>query len=129
MIETLGGSADNPVAEWSAVDKVKMPLDGKDSKFQREALPLAAIYVLGERSADFRAPFIEVLAPQAALMNLVANTYGNTILDSTMRAQEFRVLARIVESLPIRSLVARDGAAQLARLYDLVCEDLAGSLK
>lgn len=129
MIETLGASADNPVSEWSAADKVKMPLDGQDSKFQREALPLAAIYVLGERSADFRAPFIEILAPRAALMNLVANTYGNTILDSTMRAQEFRVLARIVESLPVRSLVARDGAAQLARLYDLVCHDLAGNLK
>lgn len=129
MIEALRGSVDKPVAERSAVDKVRMPLDGKDSKFQREALPLAAIYVLAERSIDSRAPFIEVLPPQTALMNLVANTYGNTVLDSAMRAQEFRVLGQIAESLPIRSLVARDDTEQMARLYDLVCEDLASRLR
>ncbi|MGB6821810.1 MAG: hypothetical protein WBE21_07005, partial [Candidatus Acidiferrales bacterium] len=56
----------------------------------------------------------EVLPPQTALMNLVANTYGNTILDSTLRAQEFRVQGQIAKSLPIRNLVARDSAAQLA---------------
>lgn len=113
----------------AAVDKVRVPLGGNDSKFQREALPLAAIYVLAERSADSRAPFIDVLPPQVALMNLVANTYGNTILDPTMRAHEFRALGQIAESLPIRSLIARDGTAQLARLYDLVCEDLVHSIK
>lgn len=112
----------------ASVDKVRVPLDGKESRFQREALPLAAIYVLAERSADSRAPFIEVLPRQAALMNLVANTYGNTILDPTMRAQEFRVLGQIAESLPIRSLVASDGAGQLRRLYDSVREDLASSI-
>ncbi|MHB8616008.1 MAG: hypothetical protein ACYC93_08050 [Candidatus Acidiferrales bacterium] len=128
-LEMLAYSESSSSSASTAVDKVRVPLDGKDSKFQREALPLAAIYVLAERSADSRAPFIEVLPPQAALMNLVANTYGNTILDSTMRAHEFRVLGQIAESLPIRSLVAREGAAQLARLYDLVCEDLARSFR
>lgn len=128
-LEMLARSESSSSSSPTAVDKVRVPLDGNDSKFQREALPLAAIYVLAERSADSRAPFIEGLPPQAALMNLVANTYGNTILDSTMRAQEFRVLGQIAESLPIRSLVASDSAAQLARLYDLVCEDLARSIK
>lgn len=113
----------------AAVDKVRVPLDGNESRFQREALPLAAIYVLAERSADSHAPFIQVLPPQAALMNLVANTYGNTILDSTMRAQEFRVLGQIAESLPIRSLVTGDSGAQLGRLYDLICDDFAHSIK
>lgn len=121
----LAGGADSPLSESAATDKVRVPLDSNDSRFQRDALPLAAIYVLGERSTDSRAPFIEVFPPQTAFMHLVANTYGNTILDSTMRAQEFRVLGQLAESLPIRSLVARDGTAQLARLYDLVCEDLA----
>ena len=123
MIEALGGSTDKPVAARSAVDKVRMSLDGTDSKFQREALPLAAIYVLAERSTDPRAPFVEVLPPPTALMNLVANTYGNAILNSAMRAQEFRVLGQIAQSLPIRSLVPGNGTARLARLYDLVCDD------
>jgi len=124
-LEMLAHSECSSRSVSAAVDKVQVPLDGNDSKFQREALPLAAIYVLSERSADPRAPFIEVLPPQTALMNLVANTYGNTILDSTMRAQEFRVLGQIAESLPIRRLVASDGAAQFDRLYALVCDDFA----
>ena len=125
MLEHSGCSS-RPAS--TAVDKVRVPLDGKDSKFQRQALPLAAIYVLAERSADSRAPFIEGLPPQAALMNLVANTYGNTILDSTMRAQEFRVLGQIAESLPIRSLVAGVDATQFDRLYALVREDMTRHL-
>ncbi|MFI5072712.1 MAG: hypothetical protein ACHP8A_17670, partial [Terriglobales bacterium] len=127
MIEALGGSVGKPAAEWSAVDKVRVPLDSGDSRFEREALPLAAIYVLANRSAEPRAPLIELLPPQRALMNLVANTYGNAILDSTMRAQEFRVLGQIAGSVPIRSLIARDGTAQLTQLYDLICGDLARS--
>ncbi len=129
VLEMLAHSESNSRSISAAVDKVRVPLDGSDSKFQREALPLAAIYVLAERSADSRAPFIESLAPQAALMNMVANTYGNTILDSTMRAQEFRVLGQIAESLPIRKLVAGVGATQFDRLYALVCDDLARNLK
>lgn len=128
MVQLLTGEG-KPVTETPAVDKFRVPLESSDSRFKREALPLAAIYILANRSADSHAPFIEILPPQAALMNLVANTYGNTILDSTMRAQEFRVLGQIAESLPIRSLVAREDTAQLARLYDLVCEDLARNLK
>jgi len=128
MLQLLTGEG-KPVTETPAVDKLRVSLESSDSRFKREALPLAAIYILANRSANSRAPFIEILPPQAALMNLVANTYGNTILDSTMRAHEFRVLGQIAESLPIRSLVAREGTAQLARLYDLVCEDLAHNLR
>ena len=124
VLEMLAHSQSSWRSVSAAVDKVRVPLDGNDSKFQREALPLAAIYVLAERSSDSRAPFIESLAPQAALMNMVANTYGNTILDSTMRAQEFRVLGQIAESLPIRRLVAGVGTTQFDRLYALVCDDL-----
>lgn len=120
---------DKPVSESLAVDKLRVPLGSSGSRLEREALPLAAIYILADRSGDSRAPFIEALPPHAALMNLVANTYGNTILDTTMRAQEFRVLGQIAESLPIRNLFARDGSAQLGRLYDLVCEDLARNLR
>lgn len=121
----LAGREDSPLSESAATDKVRLPLDSDDSKFQRDALPLAAIYVLAGRSTESRAPFVDALPPPKALMSLVANTYGNTILDASMKAQEFRVLGQIAKSLPIRSLVARDGTAQLARLYDLVCEDLA----
>ena len=124
-LEMLKSSAGSSQSKSATVDKVRMPLDGSDSRFQREALPLAAIYVLADRSAESRAPFLNPLAPPQALMALVANTYGNTILDPSMRAHEFRVLGEIANSLPIRSLVASEDPSQLTRLYQLIREDLA----
>jgi len=109
----------------NATDKLRMALGTEDSKFQGEPLPLAAIYVLSGRPAASRAPIVEKFAPQNALMSLVANTYGNTILDSPMRAQEFRVLGELSKSLPIRRLVAGDDPSHLDRLYELVSRDFA----
>ena len=109
----------------NATDKLRMALGTEDSKFQGEPLPLAAIYVLSGRPAVSRAPIVEKFAPQNALMSLVANTYGNTILDSPTRAQEFRVLGRLAKSVPIRHVIARDDASQLTRLYEVICEDFA----
>lgn len=110
-------------------DKVHMPLDRRDSKSQREALPLAAIYILAERSTESRTPFVVPLAPPEALMSLVANTYGNTILDASMRAQEFRVLGELTNLLPIRRVVASEDPAHLDRLYEIICEDFARHAK
>lgn len=109
----------------NAVEKLRMALGTESSKFQGEALPLAVIYVLSKRSATLRAPFVENFAPQTALMSLVANTYGNTILDSPLRAQEFDVLGRLTKSMPIRQVIASDDASQLTRLYEVICEDFA----
>lgn len=107
----------------NALEKLRMALGTENSKFQGEALPLAVVYVLSKRSAALRAPFVENFAPQTALISLVANTYGNTILDTTMRAQEFRVLGRLTKSVPIRHVIARDDTSQLSRLYEVICED------
>ena len=124
-LDMLTGSEGSSRSKSAVVDKVRMTLDDSDSRFQREALPLAAIYVLADRSAESRAPFLKPLAPPQGLMALVANTYGNTILDPSMRAQEFRVLGEIANSLPIRSLIASEDPSQLTSLYRLIREDLA----
>lgn len=106
-------------------EKYQVRLGAGDLRFQREALPLAAIYLLGERSGEPRAPFIEQPAPQDALMSLVANTYGNKLLDAAMRAQEFSVLGQLVNLLPIRRVVAHQDPAQLSKLHKLICEDVS----
>lgn len=124
-LDMLTGAGDNSHSELAAADKVRVPLDAGAWKFQPEALPLAAIYVLANRSAESRAPFVEDLPPSEALMGLVANTYGNTILDAAMKAQEFRVLGELVKSLPIRRVVASEEPSRMNVLYEIISQDFA----
>lgn len=82
-------------------DKRFVALDSEGMRFERRALPLRAIYVLGERRAGFSAPVIEEMGGSLALMDLVTNTYVNYLLDSGMRRHEFSVLSRLLTKIPV----------------------------
>ncbi len=112
--------------EFPNAAKRRKALEAGPSRFQRDALPLGAIYLLGEREAGSRAPAIVEPTPQDALMSLVGNTYGNRLLDSAMRAEEFSVLGRLVKMLPVRRVVAHEDPVQLTRLYDVISADIVG---
>ena len=81
-----------------------LPLDESGRRFQSSHLPLSAIYLIGERDPDRTAPVIEEVGAAEALMNLVANTYVNYVLDRPMREREFDLLTRLVARVPVRRL-------------------------
>lgn len=92
--------------------------------FQRQQLPLAAVYVLDERSDDPTAPFVESLPSQAGLITLVANTYANYLLDREMRAREFELLGRLVNNLPLRKLTPHSDPARSPELCRFILDDI-----
>ena len=67
-------------------------------------VPVGMICVLASRQESSSEPLIRTLRPQAALMNLVSHTYGNYLLDASMRAREFDVLGRIAASVCVSEL-------------------------
>lgn len=91
--------------------------------FQREPVPIAAIYVLVERSPDPKAPCVEDLCGPEAFISLVANSYVNWFLDKEMRAQEFEVLSRLVARVPLRRVKLHSDIGRLAQARDLIIED------
>jgi hypothetical protein len=105
-------------------DKRYLDLLSHGYQFQREPLPLAAIYLLAEHANGPEAPFVEPVSTQAGLMTLVANTYTNYLLDPQMRAREFQVLGRVVASVPLRRLIPHTDLAALPKLCDVVIQDL-----
>ena len=118
-VESLYGSAE-ALPQFSAnYEKRCLSLGKQELQFAQQALPLTAIYVLGERRAD-PAPLIEELTPQRAFLALVANTFATNTLDSEMRAKEFEILARLAPSVPVRLLCAHHDAARLPDLCDLL---------
>jgi hypothetical protein len=106
------------------LEKRRLALDANNLKFAEKPLALEAIFILGERSASEAAPFLEPLAPQEALMSLVANSFAGHLLDKRARAAELALFARVVETLPVRRIRPHTDPNQIQRLYDLVIGSL-----
>lgn len=121
-VESLFGSAD-ALPQFSAnYEKRFLSLGKQELRFAERALPLAAIYILGDRRGD-PAPLMEELAPQKAFLALVANTFATNTLDSGMRAKEFEILARLAPDVYIRRLCAHHDASRLPELCALLDEE------
>ena len=121
--EALFGAADALPLLTPNWDKRYLDLAGDEHRFQASALPLAAIYVLGERSGDAAAPRVEAVAPQAAMIELVGNAYAPHLKDKAARAGEFRVFSRVVATLPVRRAIPGADLAHVDRLCGVILDD------
>lgn len=122
-VASLFGSLDalpRIVPNW---DKRYLDLNGPGYRFQHEPLPLAAIYVLGERSASPTMPRSEPLASRDGLMALVSNTYSSYLIDKDRREKEFELLARLVQGVPLRRVTPSADFARVRALCELIIDD------
>jgi hypothetical protein len=122
-VASLFGSSDalpRIVPNW---DKRYLDLNGPGYRFQHEALPLAAIYVLGERSADPAMPRIEPVGSKTGLMALVSNTYSSYLMDKSKREEEFELLGRLVRNAPLRRVTPSTDFARIRELCEVIVDD------
>lgn len=108
-----------------AWDKRRVDLDAAGLRFQPHPTPIAAIYLLNERSDESSAPSIANLAPGAALLRLVANGYVRYLLNREMRTQEFDFLCRVVQRVPVRQATPHADLSRLPELCRIILSDLA----
>lgn len=104
-------------------DKCYLDLTQQSGQFESEPRPLAAMYLLGERSDDSAAPFVEPVDRAEGLISLIANTYGTKLIDKHMRAREFELLSRVLAHVPLRRVTPHADASRLSRLCDLLLSD------
>ncbi len=104
-------------------DKRYLDLTRGNYQFQREPLPMAAVYLLQERCNDPKAPFVEPLSASAGMMALVANTYATNLLDKTMRAREFESLGRLITTVLLRRVISHADPIHLSKLCDVILDD------
>ena len=105
------------VAGWG---KRFLPLDGSRAHFASVPIPLAAVFLLSERSDVLSAPVIEPISQRDALLQLVQNTYMNWYLDARQRADEFDVLTRLVSSVECFRVIPSSDPARLTGLAELI---------
>jgi hypothetical protein len=103
-------------------DKRGLDLTQNGCRFQQQPLPLAAIFVLAERSPDSE-PHIEGLRGREKLLTLLVNTYVGYLLDAGMRGREFEILGRLASSVPIRRVAPPADPAHVSRLCARILED------
>ena len=101
-------------------EKRYLDLNDPKYRFQAEPLPLAAIYLL-RPGAD--AAGCAPVAPRAALMSLVAETYTTRFMRGALRAREFEVLGRLVEKVPLRQLSIPPDLHHVAEACERVVAD------
>jgi hypothetical protein len=92
------------------------------AQFQPHPLPLAAVYVLGERRPGAAAR-VEGLRGHEALATLAANTCVNYLLTPSMRAREFGVLTRLASTVPVRRILPPAQEDSVTTLCSHILED------
>lgn len=107
-------------------DKRYLDLTQVGYGFQDQPLPLAAVYVLSERSDEATAPFVEAVTSRDGLMTLVTNTYANYLLDRPMREYEFVVLSRLIDQVPMRKVIPHSDPSRLSQLCETILADFHG---
>lgn len=96
-----------------------------DLRFACKPTLLHSIFLLGERSADPSAPFVEEVEKRDALMSLVGNTYANHLLDDDRRAREFAFLGRLIAAVQVRRLHSHRETTRIGALCELVEREVA----
>ncbi len=104
-------------------DKRFLDLRGPSLHFHGKPAPLKAIYFLGPRNPG---PDVSIAAVEgsSAMLALVENTYANYLLDSQLRAQEFKSLVRIVSLVPMRRVSPIEGMEHLPQICDAILQDV-----
>jgi len=124
-VEALYGAADKLPKLTPTWDKCYLDLTQNKYQFQHNPLPLAAVFILAERVNDTAAPFIEDLTPAEGLMSLIANTYATYLMDKEMRAREFEILQRVLNSVPIKRVTPHLDPARIDGLCQAILESFA----
>lgn len=105
-------------------DKRYLDLSSDRRRFQPQPLRLAAVYIFGARTDDPSAPFVDSLPAHRGLIELIGNSYANHLLDHRQRAEEFSVLGRLANALPLRRLIPNADPSHLPLLCHSVLDDV-----
>lgn len=94
-------------------------------QFHTEPLPLAAIYILGERQPGNSQPAIEPISSMTAMMTLMSHRSVKDLkLAHDKQEQEFTVLNRVAMKVPVRKVIRSDNLEALPQLCEAIVEDL-----
>ncbi len=122
-VEALYGAERDFAAFSPNFPKRMVRLRASERQFAEQPALLESLFLLHERGGD--APLLESIATREAMIWLVANTYGNLLLDDELRGREFALLGRLLGSVPVRRVRAHEDISRIGALCDLIEAEVA----
>ena len=123
-VESLFGHEDALPRITEGWDKRWLNLNEGGFRFQKEPLPLAALYILSERTSDKSAPFITALSGAGAIIELIANSWAHYVAKPAFLANQLRTLTRVSQCTPIRKIIPHSDITRLPNLCSLIVRDV-----
>ena len=120
-VENLWGDVDALPQVTPTWDKRYLDLQQGGYEFDARPVPLAAIYVMGERSAAADAPHF---GRPPEFLDLLRNTYAGYVLSAELRAREFDLLTRLMDAVPVRRVIPHADFDELPGLCRLIQQDV-----
>ena len=99
-VESMFGVEDALPRVTPGWEKRLLNLSIGDCRFQSTRLPIGALYRLLETQTSEEVPSVKRLRASERMMNLVAMSYPDYLLDGEMKSKEFDMLARLASSVP-----------------------------
>ena len=125
-VQALFGSPDALPRITRGWDKRYLDLSTSGYRFVASRRPVRALYWLGGARRAGGAATIEPLSRPQLMMKLVCASYPAHLLDTTMRSQEFDVLARMAACIPGRRVESRDDLRSLPETCQAIASDVRG---
>lgn len=118
----LRGSTHELARVFRAMNKHFVSLEGAESwQFERSALLLSAVYVLGARCEERMRPSWTVLEKVEGLRILMANQYPQWLrLEDLGLRKEIDMLSRIVQDVPVRRMQRSDDLGAVDEIAQIV---------
>lgn len=109
-------------------EKRFLGLNALGYSFQSEPLELAAIYFLAPRETVATIqPVVDAVRSTDALMALISDSYAANYIYKSLRATEFEVLGRLVQSVPMRRVAASADFSRIDELCHAITKDFQKS--
>lgn len=93
--------------------------------FSPGPVPVGAVYMLTNTGGIPSAPCIAPLSPRDAMLELLANVYGNRLFHDDLKLRELDAVHRIAASVPVRVAVTGAERRFIGRFCDMLLEDLS----
>ena len=92
--------------------------------FAHESIPVGGVYMLTNTAGVPNAPCIAHIPPRDAMVELLANVYGNRLFHDELRLRELDTLQHIVNNVPVKVAATGAQAHLIPRFCEVLLDDL-----